>query len=114
MIQSSKFEIYRYFKFYFIYKSSISFSISAYCKVTNLPFDENMLKWEPGPILDWDVWNGWHDSALKSSGFTKHDVQQLENFENLDDYPLEVQSCVKECQVYYEFLRSRKTEPTNT
>lgn len=89
-------------------------TMEAYCKVTNLPFDENMLKWEPGPILDWDVWNGWHDSALKSSGFTKHDVQQLENFENLDDYPLEVQSCVKECQVYYEFLRSRKTEPTNT
>ena len=73
-----------------------------------MPFDEKMLKWEPGPVSDWDVWNGWHEDALKSAGFKKKSRQELEKYEDFEKLPTEVQDCIKENIGYYMFLQSQK------
>ena len=62
-----------------------------------------MLKWEPGLVADWDGWNGWHESLVKSEGFKKKSSQ--EDFEKL---PIEVEDCIKDNIGYYMFLQSRK------
>ena len=71
-----------------------------------------MLKWEPGPVPDWDVWNGWHDSALKSSGFVKETRKSLEKYEALDKFPDVVKDCIKENMEYYMFLHSKAIKIT--
>ncbi|XP_057301984.1 uncharacterized protein LOC130636322 [Hydractinia symbiolongicarpus] len=87
-------------------------TMKAYCKATNLPFSEDMLQWEPGliPTCPFSV---WHSKMAKSAGFIKQTAEQLENFENLDDFPIEVQTCVKESESYYELLKKQKTLPIN-
>ena len=43
-----------------------------YCEQTNLPYDENMTKWEPGMVEDWKKCaQGNHASVVKSSGFIR-------------------------------------------
>ena len=83
----------------------------AYCQHTGLRFKESMLKWEPGPIPEWDVWNGWHENALKSCGFSRPTSDQSNGSLAGKDIPKEVQKCIDECMTYYKFLYSRKTIP---
>lgn len=85
----------------------------AYCKATNLPFSENILHSEPGIIPTSYKFTGWHSTMANSAGFTKHTDEQLRNFERLDDSPIEVQTCVKDSQIYYEYLKQQKTLPIN-
>ena len=73
-----------------------------------------MLKWEPGPVADWDVWNGWHENVLKSTGFKKKSRQELEKYEALENFPTEVQNCIKESIGYYMFLKSQKLKSRRT
>ena len=43
-----------------------------YCEQTNLPYDENMTKWEPGMVEDWKKCaQGNHAAVIKSSGFIR-------------------------------------------
>ncbi len=44
----------------------------SYCEKCNLPYDENMTKWEPGMIPDWEHCHTvLHETVLKSSGFIR-------------------------------------------
>eukprot|EP00043_Microstomoeca_roanoka_P014290 m.141334 g.141334 ORF g.141334 m.141334 type:complete len:220 (-) comp15977_c6_seq1:2657-3316(-) len=42
--------------------------MAQYCCAVGLPFSENILSWQPGPVSAWRVWPGWHDDALQSDG----------------------------------------------
>ena len=42
------------------------------CFELNIPFDEKMLSWEPGPRIEDGIWaKYWYDNVHKSSGFKK-------------------------------------------
>eukprot|EP01147_Barroeca_monosierra_P002491 gene2491-5421_t len=45
--------------------------LHAYCTATGLPFSEDMLTWDARPMPAWNVWPGWHDDALKSTGLVQ-------------------------------------------
>jgi len=83
----------------------------AYCNAIDIPFKESILKWEPGEIKGWEAWSGWHESALKSSGFTKRHPNSLMNFEDLSMYPEEVTQCVHSCLPYFRNLSKYKLKP---
>ena len=45
-----------------------------YCKETGLPFEEQMLTWEPGEVEGWMTFTYSHvfkETVMKSSGFIK-------------------------------------------
>jgi hypothetical protein len=43
-----------------------------YCEKANLPYDENMTKWEPGMVADWEKCHfRSHIEVAKSSGFIR-------------------------------------------
>jgi len=50
--------------------------MQAYCEAIGVNFNKKMLEWEPGPVPDWDVWAGWHENALKSSGFQRQEPEK--------------------------------------
>ena len=90
--------------------------MQSYCEAVGLEFEENMTSWEPGPVPEWDVWAGWHEDALKSSGFKarvkKNRSRSCAVFD-VEDLPPEVAAVVEECMPYYESLSAKKLLPKN-
>jgi hypothetical protein len=43
--------------------------ISAWCKAMDLPFLAEALSWEPGMRGEWELWEEWHDSTARATGF---------------------------------------------
>lgn len=91
--------------------------LKSYCEAVGLEYDENMTSWEPGPVPEWEVWAGWHEDALKSSGFRAR-VNKNRNRSHaafdIDDLPTEVATAVEECLPYYEMLFEKRIRPKNT
>ena len=54
------------------------------CDYFALTFDERMLTWEQGSLPDWKIWasKGWHDNAIRSTGFTEEMCKDRENHDN--------------------------------
>lgn len=88
--------------------------MQAYCRAVGLKYKEGMSSWEPGKgHPDWNVWEGWHNGALQSSGFQKkasaepthapHDV--------LASLPPEVADLVDRMMPLYQELRSARLMP---
>ncbi|KAJ7392693.1 hypothetical protein OS493_010344 [Desmophyllum pertusum] len=81
--------------------------LKSYCEAVGLEYEENMTSWEPGPVPEWDAWAGWHEDALKSSGFKarvkKNRPRACAAFD-VEDLPPEVGAVVEECMPYYEAL----------
>ncbi len=49
------------------------FVLSALCERLNIPFEESMLSWAPGPIPEDGVWaEYWYDNVHKSTGFNPY------------------------------------------
>ena len=43
--------------------------MKKYCEETGLVYKENMTSWQPREAIpEWNIWNGWHDAVLKSTG----------------------------------------------
>lgn len=43
--------------------------MKKYCEETGLVYKENMTSWQPGEAIpEWNIWDGWHDAVLKSTG----------------------------------------------
>ena len=90
--------------------------ITAYCSATNIPFVEEMLRWESvteanlngltDDVADWC----WYEMLLKTTGFVKKSRTELEKYENLEKLPTEIQECIRESMDYYMFLKSQKLE----
>lgn len=91
--------------------------LQSYCEAVGLEYEETMTSWEPGPVPEWDVWAGWHEDALKSTGFkprAKKNRPQTSAAFDLEELPPEVASVVEECMPYYETLAAKKISPKNT
>lgn len=87
----------------------------AYCEGIGVRFDKKILEWEPGPVPDWDVWAGWHENALKSSGFHRQDpskskinAKQMARKEKL---PNIVMQTIERSMPFYEELYNKRIRP---
>ncbi len=46
--------------------------MKQYCRATGLVYEENMTSWESGrAIPEWNIWDGWHDAVLNSTGLVQ-------------------------------------------
>eukprot|EP00112_Aurelia_sp_Birch-Aquarium-sp1_P025371 Seg8401.1 transcript_id=Seg8401.1/GoldUCD/mRNA.D3Y31 product="Branched-chain-amino-acid aminotransferase-like protein 2" protein_id=Seg8401.1/GoldUCD/D3Y31 len=88
--------------------------MQAYCEGIGVRFDKKILEWEPGPVPDWDVWAGWHENALKSSGFrrqdpnkSKIDASKMEEEERL---PNIVMQTIERSMPFYEELYKNRVK----
>lgn len=90
--------------------------LQSYCEAVGLEYEENMTSWEPGPVPEWDTWAGWHEDALKSSGFkprVKKNRSRACTAFDVEDLPPEVAAVLEECMPHYEALAAKKTLPKN-
>ena len=90
--------------------------LQSYCEAVGLEYEETMTSWEPGPVPEWDVWAGWHEDALKSTGFkprAKKNMPHAFTAFDLEELPPEVAAVVEECMPYYETLAAKKISPKN-
>jgi hypothetical protein len=44
-------------------------TVAAWCAAMDLPFVEDALSWEPGLRAEWHLWEDWHASTARSTGF---------------------------------------------
>lgn len=68
------------------------------CRGIELPFDEAMLHWPPGPKPEDGSWaKDWYYNAHRSTGFMKYS-------EKTEPFPEELKPLLAECRPHYEFL----------
>jgi hypothetical protein len=68
--------------------------LGAYCEHLGLPFDRNSLSWESREVQEWEMWDGWHDDAQRSTG--------IERAERKDPtLPDKLQEAYEYCLPYY-------------
>jgi len=77
-------------------------ALRAFCAKVGIPFDESMLKWEPGRVSHFDKWKGWHDQAENSTGF-----KEIKHDDNLE-LPEHVKRSIEENMPIYDELREYK------
>jgi len=47
--------------------------VAEWCKRMDLEYDPDALTWEPGMRPEWDLWDDWHASTARSTGFSRLD-----------------------------------------
>lgn len=68
------------------------------CQKFDLDFDENMLKWQPGPRPEDGVWaKYWYANVHRSSGFEPFQEKNL-------SLPPQLEALAQRCQPFYEAL----------
>ena len=45
--------------------------VAEWCERMDLPYDPDALTWEPGMRPEWDLWDDWHASTARSTGFSE-------------------------------------------
>ncbi len=45
--------------------------LAAYCEHLDVPFDPGSLSWESREVEEWEMWDGWHDEAQRSTGIKR-------------------------------------------
>ena len=51
--------------------------MKKYCEATGLVYEESMTSWEPGAVIpEWQIWEGWHDAVLNSTGLVQKKLGQ--------------------------------------
>ena len=70
------------------------------CDFAEIPYDENMLSWQPQQRSEDGIWaKYWYNSVHKSSGFMKYK-------DNDDIFPEHLKPLLKECLPYYKQLNA--------
>ena len=76
-------------------------TLQRLCKQIGIPFNQNMLSWEPQQREEDGIWaKYWYDSVHKSSGFSKYQPKT-------DPFPHHLIPLLKECMPYYKKLLAR-------
>lgn len=75
--------------------------IAAYCDSVDIDHRPEALTWEPREIPEWEMWDGWHDSAQESTGIDKLERKEVELPENLEELYLR-------CLPFYEALYAER------
>lgn len=47
--------------------------VSAWCDAMDLEFVQDALTWEPGMRDEWELWDEWHDTTARATGFRELD-----------------------------------------
>ncbi len=72
--------------------------LSALCRRINIPVDDRMLNWAPGPRPEDGIWaKYWYANVHKSTGFKKYRPKT-------DPFPDHLRPLLAECRPYYEAL----------
>ena len=45
--------------------------LAAYCEHLDVHFDPSSLSWESREVEEWEMWDGWHDEAQRSTGIKR-------------------------------------------
>ncbi len=45
--------------------------VEEWCTRMDLPYDPDALTWEPGMRPEWGLWDDWHASTARSTGFSE-------------------------------------------
>lgn len=73
-------------------------SLQKLCEFAEIPFDKNMLSWEPQQREEDGIWaKYWYASVHKSSGFIKYQPKD-------DPFPEHLNALLKTCQPHYNKL----------
>lgn len=73
-------------------------TLQKLCKKIDIPFDENMLNWEPQKREEDGVWaKYWYDNVHKSSGFQAYKPKS-------EPFPNHLNALLKECEPHYQKL----------
>jgi hypothetical protein len=77
-------------------------TLTALCKALDVPFDEHMLAWPPGPRDSDGVWAPhWYASVLASTGFAPYRPPS-------EPLPARLEPLAEQCQPYFEVLYAAK------
>lgn len=69
------------------------------CETIGIPFDKNMLSWQPGAIKEDGAWaKYWYNNVHQSKGFEKYQEQKFE-------LPEHLQAVYQQAKSYYDFLK---------
>lgn len=61
--------------------------MNIYCEKIEIPINNNMCYWEKKNISEFDLWPGWHNDVLNSTGIIQKNItNELPNIEKLPDY----------------------------
>ncbi|ACY18218.1 hypothetical protein [Haliangium ochraceum] len=77
--------------------------LRAYCEAVGLAFQPAMLRWPAQPVAAWTRWQGWHDGAQSSTGFTKARQSPLP-----DQLPREVETVIQTNLPFYQTLYTNR------
>lgn len=77
-------------------------TLAAYCGRLDIPFDASALTWEPGTVGQWRSWDGWHERAQRTSGFSRPRRRTL---------PPELEPVRDRVLPFYQRLRARRLRP---
>ncbi|QIN79527.1 sulfotransferase family protein [Rubrobacter marinus] len=75
--------------------------VAAYCDSLGIDHKPEALTWEPREIPEWEVWDGWHDSAQESTGIGKLERKEV-------DLPDDLEEIYRRCLPYYEALYAER------
>ena len=75
--------------------------VAAYCESLGIVHDSEALTWEPREIPEWNMWEGWHDSAQESTGIEKLTHKEM-------DLPDALEEIYLRCLPYYEALYAKR------
>ena len=75
--------------------------VAAYCNSLGIAHKPEALTWEPREIPEWNMWDGWHDSAQESTGIGKLTRKEIELPEDLEEV-------YRRCLPYYEALYAKR------
>jgi hypothetical protein len=72
--------------------------LGALCDLVGLPFDQNMLRWDPAPRPEDGVWaKHWYHNVQKSTGFAPYRPKA-------EPFPIELDSLLDMCRPHYNRL----------
>lgn len=72
--------------------------LAELCQKLSIPFDENMLQWEAGPIKEDGIWAAdWYANVHQSTGFIPYVEKKVQLTGQLAEL-------AQECEFYYDYL----------
>ena len=72
--------------------------LSTLCDFANIPFDENMLSWQPQQRVEDGIWaKYWYHNVHQSSGFQKYKSKE-------EPFPVHLKPLLEKCLPHYQKL----------
>ena len=81
--------------------------METYCRMSGLPFSEQMLEWEAKEFPEWTTcpyYQAWHGQVIASKGFEKRDKPEM----NVTCLLPELQDAIQRATPFFKQLHSRK------